>query len=254
MANYLNSLLYVFVAVNIVAVFAIIKKRNDWADVLWGPGQFIACLGALNLPLGPNQKLAMFCLFCWSFRLFYYLGLRVLSHSKEDQRYFSMRQDWKGSENIQSYFKVFILQGFLMLINAAPVIWIVSQQSQKIGWLEILGTVVWLFGFLFESIADQQLKKFKSKPENKGQIMTQGLWAYSRHPNYFGEITQWWGLYLMALAVPFGYWTVIGPLMITFFLIKISGIPLLEKALQGRPGYKEYAARTSRLIPRPQIR
>ncbi|MFN8845322.1 MAG: DUF1295 domain-containing protein [Bdellovibrionales bacterium] len=251
MEDFLRAGLFVMVAVHLVAAFALIKKRNDWADVLWGPGQLIAALGALSWPLGPNQKLALLCLFFWAFRLFLYLGLRTLSHSTEDRRYLDMRQNWKGSENLQSYLKVFILQGVLMLINASPVIWIVSQPSQSLSLFEVLGASIWLLGFIFESVADGQLKKFKSQPQNSGLIMTHGLWKYSRHPNYFGEITQWWGLYLMALAVPQGYWTFLGPLMITFFLIKISGIPLLEKALRGRPGYAEYAARTSRLIPLP---
>jgi steroid 5-alpha reductase family enzyme len=254
MEVFLKSALTVFVAVHFVAFFALIKKRNDWADVLWGPGQFLAVLGALSLPLGPNQKLALICLFFWAFRLFWYLGRRTLSHSTEDRRYLEMRKNWKGSENWQSYLKVFIFQGLLMLINASPVIWIVSQKSHDIGIFEILGALVWLLGFVIESVADTQLKNFKSQPANSGLIMDRGLWKYSRHPNYFGEITQWWGLYIMALAVPMGYLTFFGPLMITFFLIKVSGIPLLEKAMQGRPGYAEYAARTSRLIPLPPSR
>jgi steroid 5-alpha reductase family enzyme len=251
MEAFLEASLFVFIAVHLVAAVALLKKRNDWADVLWGPGQFLAALGALTFPLEPNQKLALLCLFVWAFRLFWYLGLRTLSHTTEDRRYLEMRQNWKGSENLQSYLKVFILQGTLMLINASPVIWIVSQKGQSLGLLEMVGALVWLVGFVFEAVADLQLKKFKSLSQNSGFIMNQGLWKYSRHPNYFGEITQWWGLYIMALAIPHGYLTFWGPLMITFFLLKISGIPLLEKALKGRPGYAEYAARTSRLIPLP---
>lgn len=139
-----------------------------------------------------------------------------------------------------------------MLLIVSPVLFI---NSLPLGYASILlpiGFVVWMIGFTFESVGDKQLKEFIANPENKGKIMDQGLWAYSRHPNYFGEVTQWWGLFIIALSVPFGIWSIIGPLTITFLILKVSGVPMLEKSFVGKPGWEEYKKKTSVFIPWPR--
>jgi steroid 5-alpha reductase family enzyme len=111
---------------------------------------------------------------------------------------------------------------------------------------------VWAIGFFFEVMGDRQLKQFLHNPSHKGKIMDRGLWAYTRHPNYFGEVLQWWGIFLCALALPFGYVTIIGPLLITYLILFVSGIPMLEKKYKGRPDYEQYKKRTSMFFPLPR--
>jgi steroid 5-alpha reductase family enzyme len=123
--------------------------------------------------------------------------------------------------------------------------------SNAFGIIEIAGFLVWGFGFYFESTGDRQLKEFISNPENKGKIMNKGLWQYSRHPNYFGEVTQWWGIFIIALSIPGSSFTIIGPLTITILILFVSGIPLLEKKYAGRPDFEEYKKRTSVFVPLP---
>lgn len=254
MMAFLGAFLFVIILVHFTVFFALKNQRNDYADIIWGPGQFLACLGAFAFSGGhltTAQSVALVCVFLWALRLFLYLGTRVLSHTTEDRRYLEMRQNWGEDWRLSSYLKVFLFQGFLMLVNASPVIWMMARPVEANLGPVWLGLGLWIFGFAFESLSDWQLKKFKNQPQNKGRLLTTGLWSWSRHPNYFGEITQWWGLYVMALSVPYGWLTILGPLMITFFLLKISGIPLLEKAMENRPGFAEYKARTSLIIPRP---
>jgi steroid 5-alpha reductase family enzyme len=111
---------------------------------------------------------------------------------------------------------------------------------------------VWVVGFVFESVGDWQLSRFKADPNNRGRVMDRGLWAWSRHPNYFGEFLIWWGFFLVALATPHGWWTIISPIIITIVLLKMTGVPLTEAALKARrPGYAEYIRKTSTFFPRP---
>ena len=111
--------------------------------------------------------------------------------------------------------------------------------------------VIWLIGFSFESIGDRQLREFIRHPANKGRIMDKGLWRYSRHPNYFGEVTQWWGIFIVARSLPESWWTVIGPLTITVLILFVSGVPLLEEQYVGRDDFEEYKNRTSIFFPLP---
>jgi steroid 5-alpha reductase family enzyme len=143
------------------------------------------------------------------------------------------------------------LQGILLWIIS-----LVLQAGQlslipaNFTWLDLVGIVLWGVGFFFEAVGDWQLLRFKANPQNKGKVMDQGLWAYTRHPNYFGEAVLWWGMFLITLATPGSGWTVISPLLITGLLLKVSGVTLLEKTiLETRPEYREYMQRTSAFIP-----
>ncbi len=181
-----------------------------------------------------------------------HIGLRTIRKEKEDERYQKMRENWGASWRIQSYLKVFILQGILMFLISTPILSLIANSSTSFHpFILMVGFAVWLVGFAMESLSDSQLKNFKADPANKGRIMDQGLWSWSRHPNYFGEVLQWWGIFLMCWSGMASLWTVFAPLLIHFLILKVSGVDLLEKLMEGRPGYAEYKARTSRFIPWP---
>lgn len=126
-----------------------------------------------------------------------------------------------------------------------------ARSETPIGWLDMVGLVVWGIGFFFEVIGDRQLQLFVARPENRGKLMTSGLWKYSRHPNYFGELTMWWGIWLISVSVVGGVWTILAPITITVLLRYVSGVPLLEKKYTGNPEWEIYRQKTSVLIPLP---
>ena len=144
-----------------------------------------------------------------------------------------------------------MLQGILLLMVAIPVIFVNQAPAAPLGWFDLVGLTVWLTGFCFESVGDWQLLKFIRNPANTGKMMTSGLWRYTRHPNYFGEVTLWWGIWLMVLALPGGLISVVGPLTITFLILKVSGIPMLEKPYEDCPDFQEHKRRTSAFFPLP---
>jgi steroid 5-alpha reductase family enzyme len=133
-----------------------------------------------------------------------------------------------------------------------PVLLINKHAGASLGLLDLVGVAVWLLGFYFEAVGDAQLARFIKDPANKGKLMQNGLWAYTRHPNYFGEVTQWWGIWLIALFVPSGWLAIIGPITITFLILKVSGIPMLEKKMAEHPDFAEYKRRVSVFIPLPR--
>jgi steroid 5-alpha reductase family enzyme len=186
----------------------------------------------------------------WGLRLSFHIFTRNKG-KPEDFRYAKWRQDIGLHWWWISYFQVFLLQGFLMWIVSLPLQGALSySNSTTITWLDALGVLIWLTGFLFESIGDCQLAKFKSDPSNKGKLLSTGLWRYSRHPNYFGDAAQWWGFYLFALAAG-AWWTIISPILMTFLLLRVSGVILLEKTLSARTGYEDYMKSTSSFFPFP---
>ena len=136
-----------------------------------------------------------------------------------------------------------------MWIISAPII-----DAQTSGFpailtpLDYIGFLLWLFGVLFESIGDYQLTRFKANPSNKGKLLTTGLWKYTRHPNYFGEAVLWWGFYIIALAAG-AWWTIFSPIIMTFLLIKVSGVAMLELTMKSKPGFEEYMKDTNAFIP-----
>jgi len=142
-----------------------------------------------------------------------------------------------------------MLQGFVMFIIALPIIVINRLSSAGLGILDYCGFLVWLIGFLFESIGDYQLSRFIKNANNKGKVMKYGLWAFTRHPNYFGEVTLWWGIYLVALSVPYGWLTIISPITISFLLLYVSGIPMIERQFENNLEFQRYKKETSSFFP-----
>ncbi len=231
-------------------------RRNDIADVIWGLGFVAAMIGAggSNHELGLLQKMVVATVGIWALRLSLHIGRRVLQSEHEDTRYLNWRKQWGRYWLIRSYLQVFILQAILLILISLPIQRLLSSRPQEIGSLAWMGFSLWLLGLAIESTADRQLRRFKLNPANRGKIMDQGLWGWSRHPNYFGEVTQWWGIYFMTFTDSYMHelwWLVLSPLLLTFLILKVSGVPMLEKLMEGRPGFAEYQRRTSVFFPWP---
>jgi steroid 5-alpha reductase family enzyme len=184
----------------------------------------------------------------WGLRLSFHI-LRRNWGKPEDFRYQVWRKEAGSRWWWLSFFRVFLLQGILMWIISAPLL--AAQRGAKPAYIilfDVLGVIVWGIGFFFEAVGDLQLARFKADPANKGKVMDRGVWRFTRHPNYFGDAAQWWGFSLIALAAG-GAWTVFSPILMTLLLLRVSGVALLEKTLETRPGYQEYAQRTSAFVP-----
>ena len=256
MHHFVNSILVaalsILVYMTLCFIVSVILKRNDVADIAWGLGFVITSL--VVLVIRHNATLttisAFILVLIWGSRLSLHIGLRNIK-KPEDFRYKTWRDTWGKWFYLRSFFQIYILQGFLMLLILLPVLAILSDKSSKNLAILVIGVLVWLFGFCFESIGDRQLVSFLKDKNRTATIMQKGLWKYTRHPNYFGEITQWWGLGLIAISVYYGWIGLLGPITITFLITKVSGIPLLEKNYANNPEYIKYKLKTSVLIPLP---
>lgn len=255
-----SAFLTVMVLFQIVAIPALVMRKNDLADVLWGPAfpitVFIAVMSSqLSFDaLGLRAQLILLLLTVWAIRLFFHVGLRNLSTKEEDVRYGNWRKAWGQTWMWRSYLQVFVLQPVILYVFLTSSLLAVSTSAESMSVLAWLGVGVWIVGFVFESVGDEQLRRFKADKANKGKLMTSGLWSWTRHPNYFGEITLWWGIWLMVVDLPYGYLTVISPIGVTLLILKVSGVSMLEDLMRTRPGFAEYAAKTPRFFPRPPRR
>jgi steroid 5-alpha reductase family enzyme len=249
---YLINLLAVVCMMVTGWVFSVRKQNVTIVDSLWGLGfVLIAWLTWFQLDgMGGRSLLITVLTTLWGVRLALYLTWRNYGKG-EDPRYAQWRK--AGGERfwITSLFKVFLLQAiFLWAIALVIQAGQAGSGSERLGWLDLAGTLIWLTGFVFEAVGDWQLARFKANPANRGQVMDQGLWRYTRHPNYFGESLIWWGLFVIALSHPANWWTVVSPVIITSVLLKMTGIPLTEKLLvEKRPGYRDYVRNTSAFFP-----
>jgi steroid 5-alpha reductase family enzyme len=242
----------IFIYMSAVFLLALARKNNGVVDIAWGAG-FILVSAAVFLVCGHGQArqwLALALVLAWGGRLALHIFARNRGR-EEDFRYAAWRRQWGRDFVIRSFFQIFMLQGLLMLLVAAPVLLIVGQEQPPLNWLDGLGFLVWLTGMLFEAVGDRQLAAFIRDPANRGRLMTSGLWAYTRHPNYFGEAALWWGMGIIALSAPNGWLGLAGPLLITLLLLFVSGVPLLEKKYAGRADWEEYKRRTSVFVPWP---
>jgi len=223
-------------------------------DIFWGAG-FVAIAWvtfAVSDAGADRRPLLAVLTTAWGLRLALHLARRNLGHG-EDSRYRAMRARHGERWPRRSLWAVFWAQGLLMWIVSLPV-----QAGQAdatpagLIWLDALGVVIWCVGFCFEAVGDWQLDRFKADPANRGQVMDRGLWRYTRHPNYFGDCAVWWGLFVIAASTGSAWWTVVGPIVMTVLLVRVSGAGLLERTIvDRRPGYAEYIRRTSGFLPRP---
>lgn len=228
-------------------------RDSSIVDIAWGP--LLLAIGVAyyvtTAAPGSRAQLMVALVALWAVRLALHIGARNLGHG-EDFRYAAWRQQNGARWWWFSYFKVFLLQGVIAWIVAMPLFYaITSDAPAALGPLDWAGVLLFAAGFLFEAIGDEQLRRFKAAPANKGRVMNTGLWRYTRHPNYFGEAVLWWGLGLIGAATPLGWIGLVGPAIITFLLIRVSGVAMLEKTLKNtKPGYAEYIASTPAFFPR----
>ena len=237
----------------IIGWFISLRYQNvTVVDSLWGFGFVLIVWITFFLSEGfaGRKTLIAVLVTVWGMRLSFYLSKRNWG-AGEDSRYGEWRK--KSGERfwIVSLCKVFLLQAIFMWVIALVLQFgQLSPTPDYFVWLDILGVFIWIIGFLFETVGDWQLARFKADPVNKGRVMDRGMWAYSRHPNYFGEFLIWWGFFLITLSTPNSWWTVISPLIITAVLLKMTGIPLTEAtSVKTRPGYNDYIKRTSAFVP-----
>ena len=242
----------VFAYMTTVFLVALFKKNNSIVDVAWGPGFILVALVTLFLKPGIEVRQALICglVAVWGVRLAAHICTRNRGRG-EDFRYAKWRREWGRWFVLRSFLQIFMLQGVFMLLIASPILLVNRSTEKGLTALDALGLCVWLIGFLFEAVGDHQLKMFKRKPESRGKIMTSGLWRYTRHPNYFGEATLWWGLWLISLSVAGGWAGIISPLTIGFLLLRVSGVTMLERKYAGNPEFASYASRTSAFFPLP---
>ena len=242
----------VFIYMNLLFLLAISLKKNDIVDIAWGLGFIvIAAISLISMPVFPARMLLMSLLvLIWGLRLAIYIFLRNRGKS-EDFRYAQWRKDWGRNWILRSWLQVFLLQGFFMLTIAYPLFIFDPHYAPPLNFIDLAGLLLWLIGFYFEAVGDAQMSKFKSDPAHKGKIMRYGLWRYTRHPNYFGESAMWWGLSLIALSNPQGWIAIFSPIIITFLLVRVSGVPMLEKKYADNPEYQDYIRKTSPFIPLP---
>lgn len=235
-------------------IAARLTKRTDVVDSAWGLGfVFVAWIAwLLDSRQVDLRLLAVGFVSIWGIRLCAHITKRNLKKT-EDYRYTAYREKWGDNYWLKAYVRIFLTQGFLLLVISLPVIAIMSvPHHPAVAWLLVIGFIVWGGGIIFEAEADSELQKF-IKTKKPGEIMTTGLWRYSRHPNYFGEVTTWWGAAIVAVSLN-QWWGVIGAAAITVLITKVSGIPPLEKHYLGNKAFQTYAKRTSIFIPLPPKR
>ena len=252
-----SSMLIAAITIAIIMVstwlLSVIIKNASIVDIVWGAG-FAITSWVLALTVDGDsgrQLLLAIMVGVWGTRLAWYLAKRNIGHG-EDWRYKAMRKKAGKKFTYSSLVTVFGLQGALMWVVSLPVQFGNGDSSPGVGPLAVIGIMVWLVGLSFEAIGDFQLARFKKDPNNAGKVMDQGLWSLTRHPNYFGDALLWWGIGIVGAETGSGVIGFIGPVAMTFFFLRLSGVPMLERSLsRRREGYAEYAARTSQFIPRP---
>ncbi len=241
--------------------YCVMIKDVSIIDAFWPLGMVImAGTTFLSADGTPARKALLFALTAlWGLRLSAHLFTRWRAHGV-DPRYAAIlgrlmqKKGWSFAR--ASFVQVFALQAVLLFIVCLPAqLGQIGSSPIQIGWMAYAGAGMAMTGILFETIGDAQLKAFRADPASKGQVLDNGLWRYTRHPNYFGDALTWWGIWVVAAETQLGLWAVISPVLITWLLTRLSGVPMLEHRLtKTRPGYAEYVARTSSFFPWPPKR
>lgn len=249
---FLWAFLAVFLLMTLLWLISIPLKNVSIVDIFWGIGYLVAIsiYTFLSDEIFTRQWVLFVLVLIWSLRLSGYLFFRNYGKG-EDFRYQEFRRHF-GAERYWwfSFFQVFLLQGALIVLVSAPLLGVnLYTKSNELNTLDYLAILIWVIGFLFESVGDYQLSKFKSNLDNKGKVLDTGLWRYTRHPNYFGDAAIWWSFGLFSIASG-AYWHIAGSLIMTYLIIKISGVSLLERSLNdAKPQYRNYVSKTSAFIP-----
>ncbi len=230
-------------------LISLLFKDFGVVDMAWGPGFFL--VGLLSIypfqEINPQQILVVTMVGIWALRLFAYIFLR--HKKKEDWRYAKWRKEWGAWANIRAYFQVFLLQFVILMILSSPLQFILKQKLSLWGTFSWIGLILFVVGFLWESVADYQMLLFKRQKKHEGEILNRGLWLYSRHPNYFGESLVWWGIAFFSLPYPYGWIFLLAPALLTLFLLKVSGVSLLESKYRNHQSYQQYKESTNAFFP-----
>lgn len=241
----LQITIFVLVYVHFYYFSALILRNFGVMDIAWGSGFIlVAVVSYFQAPLGMKNALLLLTTAIWGIRLSLHIIRRNIG-APEDPRYAELRRDWGRHANREAYFKIFLFQGILLLLVSLPVSQGMGTDMRPWNWI---GLFIWLVGFTFESYADAFLKRYKADPANKGKICMSGPWTLCRFPNYFGEILLWYGVWLLALTSA-NAWTLLGPVLLNILILKLTGIPMLEKKYRQRPEYLNYSSRVPRLVP-----
>ena len=226
-------------------------NRVDVADTAWGGGFIVIATVCLFARTDNRSALVWALVLIWGVRLASHIWRRNTLKGP-DKRYEELSSKWpKDRFWPKAYVSIFLTQALLIYVVALPIILASGEKIRPLGVISVVAVVLWAIGFSFESVADRQLSVFIKDPANKGKIMMRGLWKYSRHPNYFGELLQWWAISLIALGPAIGWLGLLGPALLTYLILFVSGVPPIEKRHDQRPGYAEYKKRTSVIIPLP---
>lgn len=257
---YLISLAMIFVCVTTIFAIAIIKKDNSIIDIAYGiffiiTSTLLAWLVSLKGPLGPHIVVLLLFIYIWGIRLATRIYLKNRERGEEDFRYKIWRTLWLAEGRtyfyVRSYLQIFLLQGLVVSVVLLPFTLTLENTSPFIT-LSFFGMAIWIIGFLFESIGDAQLDTFiKRKRYLKEKIMKTGLWRYTRHPNYFGESMMWWGIAFVAFSASGNAIVFLSPMLITYLLLYVSGIPMVEQKWSGDLEWEMYKAKTSPFLPLP---
>lgn len=244
---YLDAALLIWAYMTLLFFLALIRRDNSIVDIAWGLGFTILAWWMHFMYPHVWSILPTVLISMWGIRLALYIGIRNTRSKREDWRYANWRRAWGKWLIPRSYFQVFMLQGFFM--------WLISfsflqrPAHPKLEWFQWIGILFWTVGFLWEAVGDWQLSRFKSDPVNQGKVMNKGLWQLSRHPNYFGEVVLWWGMWLITIS--YGQWwiSLISPVTITWLLMRVSGVPMLERKYKDNPEYQAYIKKTPAFFP-----
>ena len=252
MILFFEAFFLIWCIVTLLWIWSVRITNASIVDIFWGAGFVVVnTFYVFHLEkIEPRNLLVSVLVLIWGLRLTMYLAYRNIGKG-EDYRYQEFRKNY-GEKRYWwfSYFQVFLLQGVLILIISLPLFGVhYSGSSAPLFWLDYLAILTCAIGFIFEAGGDYQLYRFKKNQKNKGKVLNTGFWKYTRHPNYFGDVLVWWSYGLFSIAAG-GYWQVIGAIFMTFLIIKVSGVALLEKTLHNtKPKYKEYVEKTNSFFP-----
>ncbi len=232
--------------------YAFRRRRLDVVDTAWGGGFIVVALTTYIQYPSRLTALVGVMVTLWGLRLMLHIHNRNKGKAN-DERYDELTKSWnKDSLWFRAYLSIFLMQGVLVMLVGLPIVLAGSIQTEGFNLLSLVGSCIWLIGFVLELTADRQLTGYLRQKDKSKKVMDQGLWRYSRHPNYFGEITAWWGIGILVASTTDTWWLpLIGPLIITYLIIFVSGIPPLERRHRHNPAYTEYNSRTSVLVPLP---
>jgi len=239
-----------FIFMVFLFLIAQVRKDNSIVDIGWGMGFVIIAISTFFYKEGydARQLLVLSLVILWGVRLAVHILVRSIGRG-EDFRYANFRKQWGERVVLIAFFRVFMMQGLIMLLLAYPIIRLNAEQSRGLDTVAYIGLTVWIVGYLFQVVGDAQLSQFKKTRKNKDDVLKTGLWRYTRHPNYFGEAIMWWAISMIVLPLPGGWIALVSALLINLLLVKVSGVPFLDKRYAGNSAYQQYKKETNRFIP-----